>query len=147
MSAWSNQLFGLQNLKATILYGKFYIDIPSSILNIIPVNVHLFRKSQNSQNRRHYLHRKYRSDLPKVKIWQPYAAGYFLVCLSTSKCFFSNFNSPTLAVFRKISDRFRLSQNFEKRDFIMFPLTVLVSKSPNLTYSNCHFIKDFEEII
>ena len=34
MSAWSNQLFGLQNLKTTIFYGKFYIDIPSSILNI-----------------------------------------------------------------------------------------------------------------
>ena len=51
MSAWSNQFFGQQNLKTTIFYGKFYIDIPSSILNIIPVNVHLFRKSQNSQNR------------------------------------------------------------------------------------------------
>ena len=58
---------------------------------------------------------------------------------------FSHFYTPTLAVFRKINDRFRLSQNFEKRDFIMFPLTVLVSKPPNLTYSNCHFIKDFEE--
>ena len=58
---------------------------------------------------------------------------------------FSHFYTPTLAVFRKISDRFRLSQNFEKRDFIMFPLTVLVSKPPNRTYSNCHFIKDFEE--
>ena len=58
MSAWSNQLFGLQNLKTTIFYGKFCIDIPLSILNIIPVNVHLFRKSQNSQNRRHYLHRQ-----------------------------------------------------------------------------------------
>ena len=59
--------------------------------------------------------------------------------------FFSHFYTPTLAVFRKISNRFRLSQNFEKRDFIMFPLTVLVSKPPNLTYPNCHFIKDFEE--
>ena len=37
---------------------------------------------------------------------------------------FSHFYTPTLAVFRKISDRFRLSQNFEKRDFIMFPLTI-----------------------
>ena len=35
-------MFGLQNLKTTMFYGKFYIDIPSSILNIIPVNVHLF---------------------------------------------------------------------------------------------------------
>ena len=59
--------------------------------------------------------------------------------------FFSHFYTPTLAVFRKINDRFRLSQNFEKRDFIMFLLTVLVSKPPNLTYSNCHFTKDFEE--
>ena len=62
MSAWSNQLFGLQNLKTTIFYGRFYIDIPSSILNIIPVNVHLFRKSQNSQNRRHYLSFVHTSD-------------------------------------------------------------------------------------
>ena len=36
-------------LKTTIFYGKFYIDIPSNILNIISVNVHLFRKSQTSQ--------------------------------------------------------------------------------------------------
>ena len=55
-------------LKTTIFYGKFYIDIPSSILNIISVNVHMFRKSQTSQNRKHYLHRKYRSDLGTVKI-------------------------------------------------------------------------------
>ena len=59
--------------------------------------------------------------------------------------FFSHFYTATLAEFRKISDRFRLNQIFEKRDFIMFPLAVLVSKSPNLTYSNCHFINDFEE--
>ena len=59
--------------------------------------------------------------------------------------FFSHFYTPILAVFRKISDRFWLSQNFEKRDFIMSPLTVLVSKLANLGYSNCHFIKDFEE--
>ena len=71
-------MFGLQNLKTTILYDKFYIDIPSSILNIIPVNVHLFRKSQNSPNRRPYLHRKYRSDLPKVKICQHSVARIFL---------------------------------------------------------------------
>ena len=57
MSAWSNQLFGLQNLKTTIFYGRFYIDIPLSILNIIPVNVHLFRKGKNSQNRKRYRHR------------------------------------------------------------------------------------------
>ena len=55
-------------LKTTIFYGTFYIDIPSGILNIISVNVHLFRKSQTSQNRKHYLHRKYRSDLGTVKI-------------------------------------------------------------------------------
>ena len=61
----------------TIFYGKFYIDILSSILNIISVNAHLFRKSQTSQNRRHYLHRKYRSDLATVKIWQHYAACIF----------------------------------------------------------------------
>ena len=54
-------------LKTTIFYDKFYIDIPSSILNIISVNVHLFRKSQTSQNSKHYLHRKYRSDLATVK--------------------------------------------------------------------------------
>ena len=129
-----------------VLQSKLYqyIDIPSSILNIIPVNVHLLRKSQNSQNRRHYLHRKYRSDLPKVKIWHYYAACIFLnVWVLTNA--FSYFYIPTLAVFRKISDRLRLSQNFEKRDFIMFLLTVLVSKPPNRTYSNCHFIKDFEE--
>ena len=71
-------MFGLQDLKTTTFYGKFYIDIPLTILNIIPVNVHLFRKSQNRPNRRHYLHRKYRSDLPKVKIWQHYAACIFL---------------------------------------------------------------------
>ena len=59
--------------------------------------------------------------------------------------FFSRFYTPTLAVFRKINDKFRLSQNFEKRDFLMFLLTDLVSKPPNLTYSSCHFIKDFEE--
>ena len=67
-------------------------------------------------------------------------------CISGySQMFFSHFYTPTSAVFRKMSDRFRLSQNFEKRDFIMFPLTVLVSKPPNVIYSNCHFIKDFEE--
>ena len=71
-------MFGLQNLETTIFYGKFYIDIPLSILNIIKGNVHLLRKSQNSQNCRYYLHRKYRSDLPKVKIWQHYAACIFL---------------------------------------------------------------------
>ena len=59
--------------------------------------------------------------------------------------FFSRFYTPTLAVFRKINDKFRLSQNFEKRDFLMFLLTDLVSKPPNRTYSSCHFIKDFEE--
>ena len=97
-------------------------------------------KSQNSQNRRHYSHRKYRSDLSKVKILQHYAVCIFLyVWVSTNV--FSYFYPPTLAVFRKISD----SQNFEKRDFIVFPLTVMVSKPPNLTYSNCHFINDFEE--
>ena len=142
--AWGNQLFVLQNLKTTIFCGKYYIDIPSSILNIIPVNVHLFRKSQNSPNRRLCLHRKYRSDLPKVKIWQHYTACIFLYVWVHTKVF-SHFYTPTLAVFRKISDRLRLSQNFEKRDFIMFPLTVLVSKPPNRTYWNCHFVKDFEE--
>ena len=76
--SWSNQILGLQNLETTIFYGKFYIDIPLSILNINPGNIYLFRKSQNRQNRRHYLHRKYSSDLPKVKIWQHYAAGIFL---------------------------------------------------------------------
>ena len=101
MSAWSNQMFGLQNLKTTIFYGKFYIDIPLSILNIIPVNVHLFRKSQNSQNRRHYLHRKYRS-----KTLATLRCLYFLVSLRTHKCF-SHFYTPTLALFRKINDRFR----------------------------------------
>ena len=125
--------------------GRFYIDIPLSILNIIPVNVHLFRKSQNSQNRRLYLHRKYRSDLPKVKIWQHYTTCIFLYVWAAPNVF-SHFYTPTLAMFRKMNDRFRLSQNFEKRDFIMFLLTVFrVSKPPNLTYSNCHFIKDFEE--
>ena len=146
LSAWSNQSFGLQNLKTTIFYSKFYIDIPSSILDIIPGNVHLFRKSQNSQNHRHYLHREYRSDLPKVKIWQHYAACIFLYGWVPTNVF-SHFYTPTLAVFRKISDRFRSSQNFEKRDFIMFPLTVLVSKPPNLTYSNYHLSKMLKKII
>ena len=44
MSAWSNQLFGLQNLKTTIFYGKFCIGITLCILNIIPVNVHCLEK-------------------------------------------------------------------------------------------------------
>ena len=69
----------------------------------------------------------------------------FFCMFEYPQMFFSHLYTATLAVFRKKSDRFRLSQNFEKRDFIMFPLTVLVSKPPNRTYSNCHFIKDFEE--
>ena len=69
----------------------------------------------------------------------------FSCMFENPQMFFSHFYTPTLAVFRKINERFRLSQNFEKRDCIMFPSTVLVSKPPSLTYSNCHFIKDLEE--
>ena len=80
----------------------------------------------------------------KSKFCNIYAA-FFSCMFEYPQMFFSYFYPSNLAVFRKISNRFRLSQNFEKRDFIMFPLTVMVSKLPNRTYSNCHFIKDFEE--
>ena len=54
----------------------------------------------------------------------------FSCMFENPQMFFSHFYTPTLAVFRKTNERFRLSQNFEKRDCIMFPLDRLGEQTP-----------------